>query len=365
LWGIEPIRDHTRIRSILEDLVVDFPFKNDALATTSTNLRPPVSSSRENFFGLLLTPMLVPALRGNIPQHHVGASQERIGKGRLARETVGFVYLGRALPPTRWPIKEEEREKRIIAILRVGATFLLIDNIDAREALDSATLSMLLTARSYSGRLLGGNEQPTFPNNLTIISTGNNNRMSSEVVKRVVPVLLVSDTDHPETRTNYVYPDLESHVLRVRRDVLGALWGMVENWKDAGRLLHPRTLGGFEEWSATVGGILGVHGFENWRTNEKEWRRRTDPDSEDIRTLVDAWAGRWPEDKKTPKELTDLAIEIGVFPLIQRAKNLAGMVISFSASVLRRYVDQPVGDWIVRASGSGNASLYYLEENKK
>ena len=226
-------------------------------------------------------------------------------------------------------------------------------------------MAILLTSRSYQGRKLGGNEQPTFKNDLTTIATGNNNRMSSEMVKRAVPSVLVSDTDNPEARTDYVHPDLETHVLAVRSDVLGALVGMVENWKDAGRIPHKRTLGGFEEWSKTVGGILGIHGFNSWRQNETRWRRKTDPESEDIKALVTAWADRWPDEKRTSRELADLSVEIGAFLHIQLAKNDAGRVISFGKTVLHRHLDQPVGEWFIRSTGSGNAALWYLEKNEK
>ena len=63
------------VREYLEDLVADFPFADAA--------------SRQNLFGLLLTPIVRPALDGNVPIHLAEAALERTGKTKLLEHVVG------------------------------------------------------------------------------------------------------------------------------------------------------------------------------------------------------------------------------------------------------------------------------------
>jgi hypothetical protein len=350
--NIVPIRDMNRAREILRDLVVDFPFKTEA--------------DRQNFFGLLLTPIVWPAMPAtNVPMHLVHSSLERTGKTKLASEVVGRIILGQSVP-TQPLTKDEELDKRITSLLARGGTMIVIDNINTTHAqLESSVLAMLLTSRSYTGRILGRSEEVTFQSPmLTVIATANNPRMNGELAKRIIPIALQPSTDHPEARTDFRHPDLAAHLASARVDVLAALLGIVEEWNATGRPLHPRPLGGFEEWSRVVGGMLSVAGFTAWGTNLAEWQRRSDPEGEDLRKFVTEWASRWPDRKKTAHELFDLAVELGVFPQVMLAKEGRGQMTAFGMRVLAGKRDTPVGSWIIRATGSGASSLYYLEKSR-
>jgi hypothetical protein len=348
LHGIVPIRGIERIHEVLDDLVVDFPFKDEA--------------SRENFFGLMLTPLIRTAIPdANIPLHMVMASLERTGKGKLATETLGGVILGRTSPVMPWAGSEEERDKRVTALLKRGDTLAVIDNLDANLSFDSAVLAALLTSRRYTGRVLGKSEMVDLPNTLTLVATGNNVRCSGEIAKRTIPIILQPKTDHPEARNDFKHPDLVEHVRSVRVPLLAALIGMIENWKPS-RLAHDRPMGGFDAWSRMCGGILRVNGYSGWRTNFEAWVRHADPEGEDLRAFVAAWADRWPDEKKSTAELLKLVDDLGVFPWVQKAKTDGGKAVSLAKTVLRKSENRPVGKWLIRASGSGSTSLYYLEE---
>ncbi len=347
---IPRIRSVDRIHEVLDDLVVDFPFKDEA--------------SRQNFYGLLLTPLVRAAMpEANVPFHLVVSSLERTGKGKLAAETFGGVVLGRTAPVMPWAASEEERDKRLTALLKRGTTIAVIDNLDTNESLDSAVLASLVTGRQYTGRLLGKSEMIDLPNTLTLVATGNNTRCSGEIAKRTIPILLQPTTDSPETRTDFRHPDVVAHVREARPAVLGALLGMVENWK-RDRHVDDRTMGGFEQWSRVVGGILYANGLAKWRSNCAAWVRHADPDGEDLRAFVAAWADRWIDERRAARDLLPLAEELGVFPWVHKAKNDSGKLVSFAKTVLRRHENRPVGQWVIRASGSGSMSLYYLEGSK-
>ncbi len=346
LVNVEPIHDKGRIHEILSDLVIDFPFRDDA--------------SRENFFGLFLTYMLRRTRWARKrPFNYAGATLERVGKGKLVVDTFGGIVLGRPAPIMTWTGSEEEREKRVIALLRASETLLILDNLSADDFLDSQVLAALLTGETYRGRLLGVSECPTFDNTLLIIATGNNTRMSGEIAKRTVPILLAAKTDAPEERTDFVHPDLHAHVQRVRPAVVGALLGMVENWTSAGRPGGSQTMGGFEEWARTVGGIMTVNGFTRWYTNTRAWRRQADPDGEDLRALVEAWASKHLDEHITAKQLVAITLDLGIFPHVLKSKE-EGRPATLGR-MLRKNMDTPVGGYFIRATGCGNASLYWLD----
>lgn len=352
LHNIAALQDMNRARQILLDLVIDFPFKSEA--------------DRQNFFGLLLTPIVWPAMpTTNVPMHLVHSSLERTGKTKLASDVVGRIILGQSAP-TQPITVDEELDKRITSILARGGTMIVFDNINTTHAqLESSVLAMLLTSRSYTGRLLGRSEEVTFQEPmLAVIATANNPRMNGELAKRIIPIALQPATDHPEARTDFKHPDLAAYVASVRVDVLAALLGIIEEWKAKGRPLHLKPLGGFEEWSRVVGGMLSVVGFTDWGTNLAAWHQNSDPDGQDLRVFVEEWANRWPDTKKTARELFDLAVELEVFPLVMMAKEGRGQTTAFGMRVLAAKRDTPVGAWLIRATGSGGSSLYYLEKSR-
>jgi hypothetical protein len=346
LARLPEIRDVDQIQAILGDLVVDFPFKNDA--------------SRHNFIGLLLTPMLRPAIAGNVPMHLILSSLERTGKTKLAEEVLGGVILGEPSPAMQLATREEEREKRILSILRRGDTVLHLDNI--RDFIDSPSLASLLTSTSFSGRVLTVSEIATVKNGLTVVGTGNNVRATGEIVKRTIPIQLQPATDSPEDRTDFKHPDLRGYVAENRAQVLGALIGMVTRWREGTRWLYPRPIGGYERWTALVGGILGYSGFGAWIENYRAWVRASDPWNEDLRAFVREWADELPEGMKSPAaDLAKIADEEGLFAPVLQGKSGRAMVTAFSMRVLRKHVDTPVEGWIIRKTGDAAQALYFLE----
>jgi hypothetical protein len=352
LGELELITAPAAIKATLEDLVVDFPFADEA--------------SRANFFGLLLTPIMRPTIEGNVPMHLIASPLERTGKTKLAEEVWGGVILGRPTPAIQLTGNDDERDKRILALLLRGDTLVHLDNI--RQYLDSAALASLLTSSTYSGRPMAKTEIASPPNTLTVVASGNNVRMSGELAKRTVPIILHPADDHPEDRTDYRHPDLRGYIRQVRPQVLGTLLGMVDNWRQAGRPLAPGPIGGFERWSGIIGGILQLAGFEAWRSNVKAWSRKANRQDEDLERFVECWA----DIQKAPgrgrlkaKELFLLAEEVDLFQGLIRGTTDHGRLQSFARQVLQKNEDRPVKAWIIKSIGYGSTSLWYLEERSE
>lgn len=348
LFGLEPIRDHQAIKETLEDLVIDFPFAGEA--------------DRQNLYGLLLTPLIRWAIQDNVPLHLVMAPLERTGKTKLVEQVFGGLMLGRAgLPAMQLPKNEEETEKRVLAVLLQGQTLLNLDNI--RAVIDSASLASLLTARTFTGRVLGHSQTATLPNHLTLVGTGNNVTASGEIAKRSVPIYLQPATANPEDRDQFNHTDLPAYIASVRRHALACLIGMVLNWIKAGRPQSNLPLGGFEQWAHTVGGILNLHGFTAWRTNERDWRRTADPFGEDRSAFIEHWRAMHRDTPVAPKTLLALAERHSLFTDLLAGKGPQGKLMAFARKVLSPLENCSMGPWVVRRRKSGNNTTYLLEES--
>ncbi len=346
LADLSVVTDTEEIGHALHTLVEDFPFKSEA--------------DRQNFYGLLLTPIVAPAIAGNRPMHMIISPMERTGKSKLAEDVVGGIILGRTTPAMQLTDRDEERDKRILGLILKGETVIHMDNLPPH--IDSGALSSILTASSYCGRLLGTNLLPNLNNYLVIIGSGNNVECSGEIIKRAVPIILQTRGPKPEERTDFAHPDLRGYVSGVRRHVLGCLLGMVENARphlssSVGRG-YPR-MGGFEDWARLIGTVMNCNGFGLWRTNESEWRRESNPVAADVEAFVAEWGVRYSTAEVGMQELLDVANRCND-TYITGHKN----PLQVLGHRMRRLRDVPVGEWVVRRRHARNGQLYHLEPQK-
>ena len=344
LRGLEPETDIQQIQDEIHELLVDFPFKDEA--------------SRQNFIGLMLTPLLAPAIDGNRPLHLLLSPLERTGKTKLAEEVFGGVILGRETPALQIAGNDEERDKRLLALLLQGETIVHLDNLP--PTVDSAALASILTATTYQGRILGASRIVCLPNTLTVVGSGNNTECSGEIAKRTVPIQLQPRTAHPEARRDFAHPNLRAHVKQSRRRILSVLLGMIENWLNQGRPLHKNRFGGFETWSETIGGILHANCFNKWRTNEEEWRKSANPAGQEWEAFVQAWWEKFERQPVAVADLLEFADAEDYAPGRINSRTPKGRLTSFGM-ILRRKSGMPIGRWIIRRTGLGNHALYFLE----
>jgi len=306
--------------AVLTDALADFPFQAPA--------------DLANYIGLLLTPILRPAIDEPVPMHVIVSPIERSGKTKLAEIVFGTIVAGRRVPAMQLGEREEEREKRILAVLVRGQTILHLDNL--REFVDSPALASLLTSSEFQGRLLGSSTAPSLPNTLTVVGTGNNVHATGEISKRIVPVRLMPATESPETRTDFRHSDLLAFVRENRERILGALLGLIEHWRASGRPLHRAAFGGFERWTAVVGGILHAAGMAEWLTNMAEWRGAADDSGQEFRALILAWHARYACEWVETAALYELATELDLFGWLDGAKSERAKRTSFGVRVLNR-----------------------------
>lgn len=325
-------------RAVLEDLVADFPFQTPA--------------DRANFFGLLLTPILRPAIDEPVPMHLIGSPMERTGKSKLVEIVFGITISGGKLAASQIGDHEDEREKRILSWLLRGQTLVHMDNLT--EFLGSASLASMLTCSVYQGRLLGQSAAPTVPNGLTVVGTGNNVHATGEMAKRIVPIRLMPDTETPETRTDFRHPNLVQYVSEGRQRTLAALLGLIAAWKAAGRPLHRAAFGGFERWTAVVGGIMNAAGYPEWLSTMGEWRGVVDDAGQENRALVTAWLARYGRGWVAASLVYDLAFELDLYGWIDSAKTDRARRRVFSVRVLNQMAGRVVANVRVESMGTGS-----------
>lgn len=277
---------------------------------------------RTNFVAVLLTALLVPRFVGCKPAVLFGGNQPGLGKSVLA-QIVSILRDGRATETATYNPNDEEFEKRLGAIVRRGATTIVIDNAKGtgRAArIDSAVLERSITDPMLSFRLLGQSAEIRAENAHTVCITANTPDVSRDLVTRCVLVDLFHEGD-PATRT-FKLPDPEAYALEHRTELWGELAGMVERWRAAGAPeCDARSRFNKKGWAKIVGGILAHAGRPGFLANAAGAAAELDPVRREFGHLVALMADS-PQGAWTAAELAALAAREGA--LGDELRDLAG-----------------------------------------
>lgn len=265
---------------LVTQLLGDFPFVAE--------------SDRANALALLLS-LFIRELTGLTPLTMVEASTPRTGKTLLAEVLLAvFCGLGPAgdLPPEVFKIselgaKDEEANKILCSILMSGPSVVFLDNISRK--VDCPPLAMTLTSSNPSFRVLGASRMVTLANSAIWMGTANNPTYSNENSRRVVTVRLDAGLERPEERQGYQIPDIIGWATENRPRLIWAALTLVQNWIAQGKPPGSVTLGGFQRWASTLGGILDCAGVPGFMENRHEVLARSDPDSQEWAAFFSAW----------------------------------------------------------------------------
>jgi len=236
---------------ILNEVLCDFPFAEEA--------------SRANVLAALLTVVTKHLVGGNIPLGLIDKPQAGTGASLIA-EIIAEITTGNAACMETCPDSDEEWRKSITAILMRGPQMVVLDNLS--DTLKAPKLSQMLTARTWSDRLLGQNKIIDLPQTAAWFVTGNNIQLAGDVARRSYWIRLNAGTARPWLREGFRHPDLKAWVRENRANLLACLFVVVRAWVIAGRPEWTgKKLGSFEEWSSTIGGILQFAGIEGFLDN--------------------------------------------------------------------------------------------------
>jgi hypothetical protein len=230
----------------LYEVVCDFPFAGDDDAQRSTH--------RSAWLAALLTPLARQVFTGPAPWMITTATTPGTGKGLLLT-VIGLLLTGEPMVVTPWTDDEVGLRKEITTVAVSGRSIHLFDNLTGQVG--NPVIDAALTTASWGDRLLGGNKMYSGPLRTVFYGTGNNMDLKDETNRHVLLIRLTTDLEHPETRNNFVHPDLKAYVKENRGRLLSAALTILRGWVVAGRPLgKTRIKGSYESWSRVIGAAL-------------------------------------------------------------------------------------------------------------
>ena len=92
----------------------------------------------------------------------------------------------------------EEIGKRLFSVLLTGRAGAVLDNLTG--VIDSTDLCVFLTSAEPEGRILGQSETRSAINRVLWVLNGNNVTAGGDTFRRILPVSLDANDEHPERR---------------------------------------------------------------------------------------------------------------------------------------------------------------------
>lgn len=274
----------------LDVMLRDFPFVGEA--------------SRAHTMSLILLLFVRHLIDGRTPMYMFDAPTIGTGKSLIAQVACS-IYAGAPPPTITEAHDDDEWRKRITAVMLRGSPVVFIDNVSRR--LEGGSLAALLTSSEWSDRALGESRQVILPNHSVLVATGNNMRTSDELSRRCVWIWLNSGVERPWLRTGFAIKDLQNWALANRSRLVGAVLTILRGWVRAGSPESEHTLGSFEAWSRTMGGILAFAGVTGFLANADAAYATADEQSEAWRAFVGEWWERHQWSRVGVNELWEIA----------------------------------------------------------
>jgi hypothetical protein len=210
-------------------------------------------------------------------------SANGVGTGKTLLAKLALIpMLGRA-PTGTYPQDEPEMRKRITTAVMAGRPEIFLDN--TKGIISSASLEALMTSTTWSDRILGGNSQFDAQHDLTVILTGNDARVSPDMMRRVFPIELFSRFADNADRMISSWMDGETIRDHYRAQILSACWALVQGWDRNGRPEPKSWHHDFRTWTRIIGGIIETAGLAT-PCSRALLNRSGDRDGADIRRLI-------------------------------------------------------------------------------
>lgn len=253
----EQVRDAVDL--LLDEWLGDFPFATPA--------------DRANALAFVLTYPLR-ELCGLVPLAVVSATSPGTGKS-LFLSLVVRLFTRHAPEMDSLPSSDDETRKQITALLEAASPFVVFDE---SPEIRGKSLARLLTASTWSDRLLGATERVRLPNRAVMAATGNNVQVIGDLRRRTYPITLRYDDPDPENRpaTSFRHADVARWTDENRGNLLSAVFTLIRAWVVQGRPERTPSFGSFEGWEAVIGGVLQIAGVENFLGNLLDHRQSTD-----------------------------------------------------------------------------------------
>ncbi len=171
------------------------------------------------------------------------------GKTTLARR-IHLVLTAHDMPVMPFPdTNEDEVSKQLLATLLCSPAMVCFDNLVDGTTFRSASISAAMTSPQYKKRILQESRLVTCPTNVLFMLTGNNVSLGADEATRWLTVRLAPPTLRPDQR-RFTHPDVVSHALSIRDDVLRDAVGLVAGYLQSGEKVPVRSR--FPMWDRYV-----------------------------------------------------------------------------------------------------------------
>jgi putative DNA primase/helicase len=224
--------DALRALAILKDLISGFPFVTEVDRAVA------------------LSGFMMAVLRGAMltaPLHVFRAHTAGTGKSLLV-DTAAAIATGRWCPVIGAGKTEEEREKRLGALLLGGVAIVSIDNVNGELGGDA--LAQMTERPLVQPRILGKSEMPEIECKSAVFATGNNLTIVGDTVRRCLISTQDAGVERPELRTFNFNP--VDRVLQNRGVYIAACLTIARAAR-AARVKPPSPpLGSYADWCELV-----------------------------------------------------------------------------------------------------------------
>jgi len=183
----------------------------------------------------------------------------------------------------------------------------------------------------------------TVENRSVWIATGNNLTLATELRRRAVEIRLDAQRERPEERSDFRHPELQAWTRQNRPALVHSALTLIQNWIALGQPPPSlRPLGGFEQWSRIIGGILSAAGIADFLGNAETFRQRADLDATDWRRFIEEWAAAHGTDPVSTTELRPIAEGLIAHALGSGNEHSQQIKLGYA---LKKRVGQVFADW--------------------
>ena len=249
------------------------------------------------------------AIDGCVPLFAVRAPTPGTGKGLLA-DVVCLIGTGRSAARMSMPGDDGEVKKVILTVAIEGSPVVLLDNVDG--ALGSQSLASALTAAAWKDRVLGLSVDWHGPLRTVWIATGNGLTFRGDLARRVLPIDLDAQQEHPEDRpeSTFTHPDLLDWTRQHRPQLVADALTVLRAYHVAERPKHGGARkGSFEAWDDLVRGACVWVGLGDPCAGTERVRREDDSDLSALGAALEAWRETFHDTSKTAAEAVAAAGE--------------------------------------------------------
>jgi hypothetical protein len=316
-------------RWLLTELLGDFPLQADA--------------DKANAVAFLLTPFVREMILGPIPMGLIEAPAAGTGKGLFAN-ALSIPATGNFLETIPQRQSDEEWRKAITAKLLEMPTHIGFDNITG--TLRSAALEAALTSELWADRILGESRMVRMRIRTIWLMTGNNLQIAGDLHRRLVWIRLDARMEHPEERdpSKFRHHPLLPWVKANRAKLIWASLTIIRAWIARGSQLGTKTMGSYESWAATLGGILDMIGVSGFLSNLQTNRSNAGDESAQLESFVEAWKDKFQYEELTIDPLYEMVeANDNLLPFVMDLEKPRGRKIRLG-KYISRHRDRTVGN---------------------